>query len=426
MPRTWASGDNVFLPIGGLVGIGSSPNTLVAIAKRASDGAWMTPTAIQPSAGNPTVSMQVSSTNKLSYVSGATDKDTGITWQASDGWSLIAVDKAGGTATPNGHLYVYSTNTWTHSAAASTVGGNSTDLTGGKVQHGRWATGDPFIGDIAIAGIWKRQLAQAEIEYLAFSLQTWFASAPDYLVIFDQAATSQNVIDLITGNTEQSHSGAAIGTSSLPVFSYGFTESVTGHAAGGAAPVTLGQAVETDTATTLARSKSRGLGQASETDTATAVTRSKTRTLTQALETDTATTLSRFKLRTLTQAAETDTATALGRSKLRLIGQSVEADTATSLGRSKLRLIGQANESDTASQLTVGGVVVLGQAVETSTATALSRGKRLAVGQALEVDTAGTVGPVGGGAVIRPFTGTVTRPNTGLVVRPFTGIVTRP
>jgi hypothetical protein len=391
MPRTWASGDNAFLPIGNLVGIGSSANTLVAIAKKASDSSWMTPTAVQPSAGNPTVSMQVSATNKLSYVSGATDKDTGITWQASDGWSLIAVDKAGGTATPNGHLYVYSTNTWTHSAAGSTVGGNSTDLTGGKVQHGRWATGDPFIGDMAIAGIWKRQLSQTEIEYLAFDLQQWYASAPDYLVIFDQSATSQNVIDLITGNTEQSHSGVVIGTSSVPVFGYGFREIVAvGHASGGQSAA-LAVASETDTAIAAGRAKARAVAVATETDSAIATTRGKARTVAIATETDTGGTLGRAKARTLAIAATTDSAITTTRVKARALTTAGETDAAQALGRAKVRSLAVAGETDTGGTLARVKARTLAAATETDSSQALTRSKVRVLAVASTTDTAGTM-----------------------------------
>lgn len=141
-------------------------------------------------------------------------------------------------------------------------------------------------------------------------------------------------------------------------------------AASGNAPITLGQAVETSTATAVGRAKSRALGQASETDTATGLTRSKRLSI--------------------AQATESDTATALTRSKTRPLGQATEADTATAVSRTKARSIGQAAESDTATALTIAGqnVITLGQAVETSTAGALTRSKRLTLNQAAEADTA--------------------------------------
>jgi hypothetical protein len=112
----------------------------------------------------------------------------------------------------------------------------------------------------------------------------------------------------------------------------------------------------------------------------------------------------------LGQAVESDTATALTRSKSRALGQATETDTATVLGRSKARAIGQAAEVDTAQPLSALSVVVIGQAVETDTASALGRSKARALGQSVEVDTAGTVRPPGG--AVRDLNLTVGRPQT--------------
>jgi hypothetical protein len=164
-----------------------------------------------------------------------------------------------------------------------------------------------------------------------------------------------------------------------------------------AGAVTLGQAVETDTATTLTRSKNRAVGQSSEADTATALVRSKARAL--------------------NPAAEADTATAMARSKTLMLGRAAEADTATAVARSKRLLLGTAGEADTAGTLTASNAVVLGQAVEANAAGSFGRTKAVPLRQATESDSAGAM-TLDDGMIHRPFTGVIIRPFTGIILRP--------
>lgn len=150
--------------------------------------------------------------------------------------------------------------------------------------------------------------------------------------------------------------------------------------------VNVGQASETDTATTVGRSKARAVGQASETDSATAFSRSKARAVGLATETDTATAVARTKHRAVGQASETGIATATGRAKARTVGQPAEIDTATAVGRRKTLSVGIATETDIALPVALGGVG-LGQAIETGTAQPVGRVKSIQVGQATESDT---------------------------------------
>lgn len=400
MARTITGGDHLDCAIGGLVGTPAGAATLATVFRRGSDGTWDTIVSLETSANASKLSMQISDTNNLSYVSAASDRSTNISVVTADGWCLLVVTKASGTSTPRGHKYVYATDTWTHADASSTVGGDSSDLTAGRVQFGRWGTGDPVDGDYQAAGVWKRQLGDAEVETLAHSLQSWYASAPNGLWLLDQSATTQNVIDSTgLGANQQALVGTSVASSSPSGPSYGAGASVgVGQAGGGGAPVTLGQATETDTGTTLGRSKLRSIAQATETDTAAV--------------------LSRTKLRAIAQAVETDTATAAGRSKLRGLLQAQETGTADAFGRAKRLTLSLSTETDTAGTFTTGGLVLLGQAVDTGTATALARSKLLALGRSIETDTAGTLSP--------PSSGITPRPDTGITVRPFTGITARP
>jgi hypothetical protein len=311
----------------------------------------------------------------------------------ADGWVLLAMGKATGTTTPRCHKYVYSTNTWTHQDAAGTAT-NSTAVGGtGTMRFGEWEGSDDLNGDIAVAAAWSgRNLTDTEVEQLAHSLQGWCALAPDALWLFDQAAVSQNLLDLTGGGANQSAiTGTAVSTASPPI-SYG-DETIVPHSvpsAGGPINVNIGQAAETDTATSFGRSKAKAAGQASETDTSATFARAKARTFGPATETDTATTSGRAKAKTFSLASETDTATAFGRTKSRAFGQPTETSTATATGRAKAKATGQAVETNTGQTIspTAAIVVNVGQAQEADTATPVARAKRKAIGQPAETDTA--------------------------------------
>jgi hypothetical protein len=91
---------------------------------------------------------------------------------------------------------------------------------------------------------------------------------------------------------------------------------------------------------------------------------------------------------TVNQAIETDTAHSLGRQKSKAVGLSTETDSAHSLGRLKSKAVGQATETDSAHPITAVRSAVVGLATETDSAHALGRAKTKEIGLATETDTA--------------------------------------
>lgn len=235
MARNFAGDGYVIAGIGGLVGIGSTGHSLWAICRRAADGAWHTPLSIETSANSSKLALQFSDTNKIQLIIGTSNKDTTVGITASDGWVLAGASRASGSSVPRGHKYVYSTDTWTHTDAAAASGGDSTDLTGGRAQIGRWQTTDFMNGDILEVGAAKRALSDAEWELLPFTLLAALGMVPDALWLLDQHATTQTVIDLSgNGANQTSLTNTSIATTSVPLWNYGIGASVgIGHASGG-------------------------------------------------------------------------------------------------------------------------------------------------------------------------------------------------
>lgn len=202
---------------------------------------------------------------------------------------------------------------------------------------------------------------------------------------------------------------------------------------GGGTEVAVDPAIETDTAGTLGRAKTRAAAPAGETDaaqpistaivlpvdpapetsTAQAVGRAKTLAKTTAVETGTAQAISRAKTLAVVPAAAAETAQALGRRKTAAIGPAVETDaaqavetpapvipvgsasemgTALGVGRSKSLALSPAGESDAAQAIAAGLVVALTPALETSTTQAVGARKARALVAAAELAAAQPIG----------------------------------
>lgn len=100
MARNLAGADYVITGIGGLVGIGSSGHTLLAICRRAANGAWHTPISIETSGNSSKLAMQFSDTNRIQLIIGSSNKDTTVGITSSDNWVLAAATSSSTTPTP--------------------------------------------------------------------------------------------------------------------------------------------------------------------------------------------------------------------------------------------------------------------------------------------------------------------------------------
>lgn len=390
MARTFSGTDKIETAIGSLVGINMAPLTLVAIVRRNANGAWHAPISIETSANSSRVSMEFSDTNTIQLIFGSSNKDTTVPISSADGWVLAAVSKAGGSSVPRGHKYVYSTKTWTHTDAAAASGGDSTDLTGGKVKFGQWQNTDVLNGDMAVAIAYKRVLTDAEVEMLPHSLPAILWTAPSGLWLFDQAATTTNIIDL-TGNgaNQTTLTGTSVASSSQ-AFRRGSGIWVNDEfTSAGPITVAVNQTTETDTSQAINRIKSKLLGQNTETDTAQSITRQKIKVIGIVSETDTSQPIARIKTKTLGINSETNTAQALTRRKTKLLGLNTETDTALTVTPAAPNIISFAEETDSALAISRIKSKIIGQASETDSAISLAA--TTPVETASEVDTALTI-----------------------------------
>lgn len=211
--------------------------TYVAVIRRVGTN-WGNIATLHNSGGTALSGIEIgdgAAANALHYQSNGSAARSTFTIDEADGWVLVAAGKATGSSAPRMHKYVYSTGTWTHQDGSTNLA-NSTG-TSATMRFGEWEGGDDFNGDIAVVGAWiSRNLTDAEVEQLPYSIADWLALAPTEIWVFDQSDTSQAVASWTgSGANQTSLTGTTVSTNSAPI-SYGHpVEIANGFSAGGTA-----------------------------------------------------------------------------------------------------------------------------------------------------------------------------------------------
>lgn len=203
--------------LGGVSSSTSADRTIAAIVRRNSSGGWDNIVSLLDASSLTRLDLTISNANALTLEIPGVNLATGPT--VSTGPMFVAADKAAGTTTPRFHLQRYGTDAAVaHSNAAGSFGNMTAAPT--KVGVGSYDNNaDWFDGDVTAVGIWNRQLADWEHEWLAADLMAWPLLNPDWLVIEDAAgALPTNVPDLSgKGAPLTTLTSLAVTASSCPV-----------------------------------------------------------------------------------------------------------------------------------------------------------------------------------------------------------------
>jgi hypothetical protein len=127
---------------------------------------------------------------------------TSMTYSTAQNWVLGGFSKANGSATARGHRYVYDTATWTHTNLG-VVGDDTITGTMQEIVLGEFTSGQSLHGRLAVVGVWQTVLSDGQIEGLISSLADWSDLSPTALWAFNQASTSDPVLDLTGGGADQ-------------------------------------------------------------------------------------------------------------------------------------------------------------------------------------------------------------------------------
>ena len=222
MPRTFtaASSEKVDLALGAGASI-SGASTLAAIIKPASDGAVKIALCVG-SGTNSKIILGLNAGNAVTSQHSGTGRSGTTTVTAADGWALIMVTKATGTATPRFHIYEYGTGAaMVHENGGGTAA-SAAPQTSSAIGYNRQTNANFWDGQIAVAGAWAAAFTDAQCETLPYNLEPWFQVQPNGLWILDQASTAMLVNDR-TGNgaNQTAITGTTVSANAVPVWSYG-------------------------------------------------------------------------------------------------------------------------------------------------------------------------------------------------------------
>jgi hypothetical protein len=186
---------------------------------------------------------------------------TATTLTIADGWAIIAIGKASGTAAPRMHRHLYGTNAWIHNNGATSVGDGTLGATANIQLSGVFGAFDTWDGDIAAAAVFSANLTDAQVEALASSLGAWYALAPAWMVALDQASV-YNLADLTGGGGNQSTvTGTAVSSSGVPLAYGASAADVTTQPAAGVVLTATGQTASAGTVAGLALALPTAIGQ---------------------------------------------------------------------------------------------------------------------------------------------------------------------
>lgn len=163
----------------------------------------------------------------------------------------------------------------------------------------------------------------------------------------------------------------------------------------GGQTIAANQTVETETAQTVGKLKTRPAAQTVEAETAQTVTARKTAVAAQALEAEAAQPITVVQRWTITanQVVEAETAQPVGKAKSKAATQPAEVETAQPVTARKTITVGQAVETEAAQPVQPAGpkIITVGQVVEAETAQTLVRVKARTLAHAAEAEAAQTL-----------------------------------
>lgn len=233
MARNFAGTTSSYITVAlGSLGVAYS-GTLAAIMRKTSDGSGATsqhPIAIGgfDDAHTYYFYFDNAAAGNFGFWNGAADSSALTNFfKAVDGWCLVAITKASGTAVLSAHKVPLDGTTPTHLTVSSIANGNipSAGTTGVGASFGlqknEAGAFNPFPGDIEIAGKFPTVLTNAEVEALAFNYSAWTAKSPSGLWAFNQSTTATAVSDLSGNGANQNGISGTSVVATPSQFSYG-------------------------------------------------------------------------------------------------------------------------------------------------------------------------------------------------------------
>lgn len=152
-------------------------------------------------------------------------------------WYLLVVRKATGSATARGSVFNFSTSSWAHVNASSALDNWTSPGSGGLIRFD-FSNTLPWNGRIAARALWANALPWSADTTgdsnlisagLHTSLANWVSASPSVLHVFNQAAVTDDVLDLIGSADQTARTGTTVITGDDPPgFDFGGEEPASG------------------------------------------------------------------------------------------------------------------------------------------------------------------------------------------------------
>lgn len=121
---------------------------------------------------------------------------TNVTYTAAEGWMLIAITKAAGTAQFRIHKYLFTGATWSRQTSTSSYASPTGAPT--AVRHGHLSSSNYLSGDLAATAVYGYEMSDAQVTALVANLDAWVAAGPQGMWVFDQASVT--AVNDVTGH----------------------------------------------------------------------------------------------------------------------------------------------------------------------------------------------------------------------------------
>lgn len=138
-----------------------------------------------------------------------------ITLPSSEGWALIAVSKASGTAPARFHEFDFGTGIWTHETTTGSIANSGVPST--SAFFGANPSGSSALGmDIRIAAFWNTILSDANVETLVTSEDAWAELSPTALWPFTQSSPATPLQDIVGASDQTAITETSVTDTEVP------------------------------------------------------------------------------------------------------------------------------------------------------------------------------------------------------------------
>ena len=218
-----ASNSYVEFSVGNVANLGNGAFTLIVLWKFSNNSGLL--------GGYSSTTERQSMLVDTGHLFGTGDFSSGFGTLTATHWYWLGLSKAAGANHYRGHIQDFtSAGAWSHGEAAG-AGNHSDPGISDRIRLGAAGT-TAVSGDVAVAGIWTSQLADASVEAACTSAVRDLVSASPGWAVKAEQASPDNLQDLVGSGHESTRTGTITASADPPGFDFSLVATIHGTAAG--------------------------------------------------------------------------------------------------------------------------------------------------------------------------------------------------